>query len=170
MSNWKHTIEGVDWASYKLWEREQIFKEVCKQNNVELEQAPYSILWEDPDDLDAPMKVTSPSPTWWAMALHGKILPPVSVYWALKDDEEKPDFKQHTRGYLLHNTQPLEAMTEEQAIEYLIMKDIPMRVWKDYNGNRQILKIIPRYMIPDDRSYRNAWKIKQTENVNNVAN
>ena len=46
-------------------------------------------------------------------------LPPVEAYWELKKDEEKPDFVKHTRGYLLHNTKPIEAMTEERAIEYL---------------------------------------------------
>ena len=39
----------------------------------------------------------------------------------------KPEFVKHTRGYLLHNTKPIEAMTEERAIEYLIMKDIPQQ-------------------------------------------
>ena len=68
-----------------------------------------------------------------ACALQGGILPPVEAYWELKKDEAKPDFVKHTRGYLLHNTKPIEAMTEERAIEYLIMKDIPQHVWKDYD-------------------------------------
>ena len=68
-----------------------------------------------------------------ACALNGGILPPVWVYWELKKDEAKPDFVKHTRGYLLHNTEPVKAMTEEvNAIEYLIQKDIPERVWRDY--------------------------------------
>jgi len=52
-------------------------------------------------------------------------------------------------------------MTEEEAIEYLIQKDIPPQVWRDYKGNRAILRIVPVELIPSDRSYRNAWKIKQ---------
>jgi hypothetical protein len=52
-------------------------------------------------------------------------------------------------------------MTEEQAIEYLIQKDIPPRVWRDYAGNRCILRIVPVELIPSDRSFRNAWRIAQ---------
>jgi len=46
-------------------------------------------------------------------------------------------------------------------MEYLIEKDIPASVWRDYKGNRTILKIVPRHLIPSDRSFRNAWKINQ---------
>jgi hypothetical protein len=41
------------------------------------------------------------------------------------------------------------------------MKDIPPQIWRDYKGNRCILKIVPVEMIPTDRSFRNAWKINQ---------
>jgi hypothetical protein len=165
MSYWKHNIEGINWSELKLWEREMAFKQVCLDNNVDLEQSPYAIMWEDPEDLDGTMKVTTPSPTWWAMALHGNILPPVEVYWELKHDESQPGFKQHTRGHLLHETEPMPPMTEEEAIGYLIMKDLPPSVW-NYKGNRTIMKIVPRELIPSDRSFRNAWKIKQeTESV-----
>ena len=34
---------------------------------------------------------------------------------------------------------PIPAMTEEEAIEYLIQKDIDPSVWRDYEGNRTIL-------------------------------
>ena len=62
--------------------------------------------------------------------------------------KHKPDFVKHTRGYLLHNTKP-ESMTEEQAIEYLIMKDIPERVWKDYEqANRKRLLIVKKEQLP----------------------
>jgi len=150
----------TDYSQYKLWEREAIFRHLHK----DLPQPNYAILWEDPDDLDAPAKVTVPSPTWLAMAMHGGILPPVEVYWALKEDEAKPDFKRHTRGHLLHDTPPMRALTEEEAMEYLIMKDIPPRVWAEYQGNRTIMKIIPRHLVPTDRTFRNAWKIKQDHN------
>ena len=82
------------------------------------------------------------------------------MYWLLAEDEAKPDFKKHTRGYLLHKTKPIESMTEEQAIEYLIMKDIPQRVWKDYEkANRQRLVICKKDQLPSTRIWRNAWKI-----------
>jgi hypothetical protein len=52
-------------------------------------------------------------------------------------------------------------MTEEEAIEYLVMKDIDPAVWQEYRGNRTIMKIVPVELVPSDRSFRNAWKIKQ---------
>ena len=161
MSYWKHMIEGIDWAKYKLAERETIFQNIAKEQGGGFEQPPFAIMWEDPDSIDDPLRITIPSPAWWAMALHGGILPPVEVYWALRADEEQPDFRRHTRGHLLHETTPMRAMTEEEAIEYLIMKDIPQRVWRDYKGNRTILKIVPRSLIPTNREHRNAWKISQ---------
>ena len=147
----------IDYSQYKLWERELIFK----YQHKDLPQGNYAILWEDPADPDAPTKVTRPSPTWLAMAVHGGILPPVEVYHALCEDEADPNFKGHTRGHLLHETPPVPAMTEEEAMEYLIMKDIPPRVWRDYQGNRSILRIVPVELVPTNRSYRNAWNINQ---------
>lgn len=149
----------VNYSEYKLWERELIFKELHK----DLPEPQYAIAWEDPREPDTPMKVTVPSPTWLAMAMHGGILPPVESYWELKKDEAQPDFKRHTRGHLLHDTEPMPAMTEEEAMEYLIMKDIPPHVWHSYNGNRQIIRIVKRDLIPTDRSYRNAWRLSQIE-------
>ena len=147
----------IDYTQSKLWEREMIFKDQHK----DLPQGNYAILWEDPSDPEAPAKVTRPSPTWLAMAMHGGILPPVEVYHALAEDEAQPGFKRHTRGHLLHDTQPVPAMTEEEAMEYLVKKDIPARVWRDYSGNRSILRIVPVELVPTDRTARNAWRIKQ---------
>ena len=122
---------------------------------------------------DAPeecSKVTVPDPNWLACALQGGILPPVEVYWLLAEDEAKPDFKKHTRGYLLHNTKPVEAMTEEQAIEYLIMKDIPQRVWRNYDkANKPRLVICKKNQLPSTREWRNAWKIDEETVATNKA-
>jgi hypothetical protein len=97
-----------------------------------------------------------------ACALQGGILPPVEVYWALQEDEAKPGFKKHTRGYLLHNTKPIDKMTEEEAIEYLIMKDIPQRVWREYQkANRPRLVICKKDQLPSTREWRNAWRIDE---------
>jgi len=147
----------IDYTQYKFWEREFIFK----AQNKDLPQGNYAVLWEDPADPDEPAKVTRPSPTWLAMAMHGGILPPVDVYHVLREDEERDGFIRHTRGHLMHETPPVDAMTEEEAMEYLVMKDLPPRVWRDYKGNRSILKIVPVNLVPTDRSHRNAWKIKQ---------
>jgi hypothetical protein len=89
-------------------------------------------------------------------------LEPYRSEYCIVWDEAQPDFVKHTRGYLLHNTKPVESMTEEQAIEYLIMKDIPERVWKDYEqANRKRLLIVKKEQLPSHRTWRNAWKIDQ---------
>jgi hypothetical protein len=132
----------------------------------------YRVEYEDPDDPDSPVKVLVPSPQWLAAALHGKILPDISAY--LADQKTMSDYEQEHGSmegfnWLDHKAQhptakPRGPMTEEEAMEYLIMKDIPARVWRDYEGNRQIMKIVPVEAIPSDRSYRNAWVITQDEN------
>ena len=44
---------------------------------------------------------------------------------------------------------PIDAMTEKQAIEYLIMKDIPQHIWRDYEkSNKPRLVICTRSQIP----------------------
>jgi len=146
----------TDCSQYKLADRELIFR----QQHKDLPQPNYAILWEDPDDPEAPAKITVPAPTWLAMAMHGGILPPVEVYHSLAEDEAQEGFKRHTRGHLLHDTPPVGPMTEEEAMEYLVMKDIPPRVWRDYQGNRTILKIVRCDQIPTDRSNRNAWRME----------
>ena len=77
---------------------------------------------------------------------------PIETY---QRDRDVPDGEPKN----IHTTIP--AMTEEEAIEYLIMKDIPPNVWRDYEGNRCIMRIVPVELIPSDRSFRNAWKINQ---------
>lgn len=161
MSHWEHEITGVDWHEYPLWRREAIFQNVLAEYGIELEQPPLCIAWEDPAEPDTPMRVTTPSPIWWAMALHGGILPPVEAYHELAVDEAAPDFIRHTRGYLLHRTQPMPPMTPEQAMIYLVQKDIPPRVWRDYAGNRTILRIVPRTAIPTGRTNRKYWRLSQ---------
>ena len=87
-----------------LWERLHWAKD-----NLEKVQSDIRVVYEDPEDMDSPAKVLVPDPNWMACALQGGILPPVEVYWELAKDEAQPDFKKHTRGYLLHNTKPVEA-------------------------------------------------------------
>ena len=147
----------MDYSKLPLMMREKLFR----LKHRTLEQPPYAVAWEDPDDLDAPAQIMTISPWYWAMALHGGILPPVWVWWELAKDEAKPDFKHHTRDYLIDKTPPLGPMTEEEAVAWFIMKDIPPRVWRDYKGNRTILKIAPRHLFPTDRTFRNAWRVSQ---------
>jgi hypothetical protein len=117
-------------------------------------QSKYRVVFENPDDLDAPAAVLVPDPNWMAAALAGGILPPIDTYL---QDQDVPDGQPKEHPY----AKPIGPMTEEQAIEYLIQKDIPPQVWRDYKGNRCIMKIVPVELIPTDRSFRNAWKINQ---------
>jgi hypothetical protein len=117
-------------------------------------QSQYRVLFENPAEPDAPAAVLVPDPNWMAAALAGNVLPPIDTYLR---DRDVPDGQPKEHPYAA----PIPAMTEEEAIEYLIMKDIPPQVWRDYQGNRAVMKIVPVELIPTDRSFRNAWKINQ---------
>ena len=140
-----------------------LFDRLCwAKQHLQPIQTDYCVVWQDPEILDSPCKVTTPDPNWLACAVAGGILPDIRVYFALHEDEAKPDFRQHTRGYLLHNTKPIDAMSIEQSIEYLIMKDIPQRVWRDYQkANQPRLVICKKSQLPKTRMWRNAWKIDE---------
>ena len=132
-----------------LWERLLEAK-----SRLEPVQSKYRVLFEDPATPDEPAKVLVPDPNWMACALAGGILPPIDTY---QRDRDVPDGQPKEHPY----AEPIDAMSEEEAIEYLVMKDIDPAIWQDYQGNRTILKIVPVEMIPSDRSFRNAWRIAQ---------
>jgi len=136
-----------------------LFDRLCwAKENLEGVQSDYRVVYED--SVDECAKILVPDPNWMACALQGGILPPVWVYHELAKDEAQPDFKKHTRGYLLHNTEPVEAMTEEQAIEYLILKDCPQHVVETWNeGNRPTMVICKKEQLPQTREWRNSWRI-----------
>jgi hypothetical protein len=124
------------------------------KENLKRVEPQYAVVFEDPAEPDAPAKVLHPSPEWLAMALNGYVLPPITTYLA---DQEVPDGQAKSHPY----APPIGPMTEEEAIEYLIQKDLPQRVWNDNSSNRQRLKIVKRESVPSNRSYRNAWRIAQ---------
>lgn len=124
------------------------------KSRLEPVQSKYRVLFEDPREPDAPAKVLVPDPNWMAAALAGNVLPPIDAY---QRDRLVPDGQPKEHPY----AEPIGAMSEEEAVEYLVMKDIDPAVWRDYNGNRTIMKIVPVEMIPSDRSFRNAWRIAQ---------
>ena len=68
------------------------------------------------------------------------------------------------------STKPVGPMTEEQAIEYLIMKDCPQSVWRDYDsGNKPKMVICRKEQLPATREWRNAWKISEELTVTDLA-
>jgi hypothetical protein len=136
-------------APLHLWERLAEAK-----SRLAPVQSKYRVLFEDPSQPDAPAAVLVPDPNWMAAALAGGILPPIDTYLRDRDVFDGQP-KEHPYA------EPIGAMTEEEAIEYLIMKDIPPHIWRDYQGNRSILRIVPVNLIPSDRSFRNAWRVNQ---------
>lgn len=125
----------------------------------------YRVIFEDPDFPEEPAKVLVPSDNWMADAMAGK-LPPISVYWQLQDDEQRAidegrhsTFKHDPEKHALQYTAPrIEPLSEQEAIEYLIMKDIPRRVWGQEH-NRPMFKIVTKDQVPSDRLFRNAWRL-----------
>ena len=131
-----------------LWDRLAEAK-----SRLEPVQPRYRVIYENPDDLDAPACIMSPAPEWLAAAMAGNILPPVDTY--LRDrDVVDGEPKEHPYA------QPIGPLSEEEAMEYLVLKDCPRSV-TEYTGNRTILKIVPVEMIPTDRTHRNAWRLAQ---------
>ena len=109
--------------------------------------------------------VLAPSDEWLEQAKAG-LLPPISVYWALQDDEQQAiaegrhnTFKHDPEKHAAQFTTPrIGPLSEEEAIEYLVMKDIPRHIWsKEYN--RPMFKIVKTEDVPSDRSFRNAWRL-----------
>ena len=60
--------------------------------------------------------------------------------------------------------------TEEEAIEYLIMKDCPQHVWQTWDeGNKPKMVICRKEQLPSTREWRNAWKIAEDINATDIA-
>ena len=127
----------------------------------------YRVIFEDPEQPDAAAMVLVPSDNWLNDAMSGK-LPPISVYWELQDDEQKSidegrhsTFKHDPSKWEKQFTAPrIGKLTEEEAMEYLVMKDIPRRVWA-VEYNRPMFKIIKTEQVPSDRQFRGAWEMTQ---------
>ena len=49
-------------------------------------------------------------------------------------------------------------LTEEEAMEYLCMKDLPRKCWAEEH-NRPMFKIVRTEEVPSDRQFRNAWEM-----------
>lgn len=125
----------------------------------------YRIIYEDPDRPEDPVKILVPSPNWLQEAMAGN-LPPIWVYWQLQDDEQlalaegrHKEFAHDPEKLMLQYTAPrVGPLTEEEAMEYLVMKDVPRHIWsREYN--RPMFKIVRTEEIPSDRTFRNAWRI-----------
>ena len=148
-------MQTPDFTGIHLWDR------LCwAKEHLEPVQSDYRVVYED--SVDECAKILIADPNWMACALQGGVLPPVWVYHELAKDEAQEGFTKHTRGYLLHDTPPIGPMTEEEAIEYLILKDCPADVVANFDkGNRKTLVICRKEQLPTNRVWRNAWRINQ---------
>jgi len=145
-------------------------------------------VFEDPQHPDEPARIMVPDAHWMAMALHGDILPPISAYltlplvqvyarsgvlaerradgataaatrWRMASEGWRFAGEKVVPGHQLHASAPLPAMTEAQAMEYLVCKDVPHHVWAK-RGNQRRLVICHMDQIPD-RTFRDAWEVAQ---------
>lgn len=132
-------------------------------------QSQYRVVFELPNQ-DGPAGILVPDPNWLAAALEGGVLPPIQAYmadmgrmyeWMAANPGRESEFSWDKVGGALHPyAEPIGPMTEEQAIEYLILKDLPPPVWSDYGrANRPRFKIVRTESIPVDRLYRDGWRI-----------
>ena len=156
-------METPNFEGVHLWDRLNWAKA-----NLRKVQPTMCIAWEDPQDPDAPMKVTTPDPNFMAAALQGGILPPIEAYLAdqeiLRRYEEEngsmDGFNWHEHGPANHPyVAPMGPMKDEdEVINYIIQKDIPRHVWAE-NYNSPKFFVVNRKDIPKDRTNRNAWRL-----------
>ena len=116
----------------------------------------YRIIYVDPDDPDERAVVVAPSPRWLATALAGGVQPPISARMADRAGYAASPTYAPRAPY----ADPVGAMTEEQATEYLAMWVVPHRVWARAH-NRVLIRIVPVEAILADRTYRGAWRLAQ---------
>lgn len=137
-----------------------LFDHICwASENLQRVETSLVVVYEDPEEPDAPAKVLVPAPEWMAMALHGGLLPPVDHYH-LEQRDSDGTFTGPKTYWTTEGFDPVGPMTEEQAVEYLIQKDIPRRVWDPPEGsNVQHFVICRREQLPQTRRWRNAWQI-----------
>ena len=146
-------MQTPNFQGVHYWKRLQWAKDNLQPFHTE-----YCVVYEE--DIDEPAKVMHPDPNWMACAINGGIVPPIETILAMKEDEQRPDFKKHTLGPKRDAAKPCDAMTEKEAVEYQIMQSVPTEVWSTLNeGNRPKLKIIRRSQLPKTRQFRNAWRL-----------
>ena len=139
----------------------------------------HAIAFTDPYDLDAPMKVVHPSPRCVAELMAGGIHPSIEAIHGqmlrLECEHCGPIECRRLDAPAIRATHTIKGetvidnsavhltvampMTYEQAIEWIIQKDIPFEVWGKKH-NRPMMAIVPRTAIPEDRTHRNDWKLK----------
>ena len=135
------------------------------RDHLPQQESKYCILSVDhDDDVGAEVAVTYADSRWLPCALNGGILLPEWANIEAKDENTTPERAYH----LWRNVEPAKPMTEERAIEYLIMKDLPKHVWQNYDkANKPRMVICTKSQLPSTRVWRNAWKINEEITTHN---
>jgi len=133
----------MDWRGTKLFER------ICwARENLKPVRTDYVVVYEDAEMECA--AVMYPDSHCMAMLMHGNLMPPAEAWHRSRKGEKG----------ILHSLEPMPPLTEEQAVEFLIMKDVPERIWRNYNeGNRPKMAICRKQQLPQTREWRNAWRL-----------
>jgi hypothetical protein len=152
------------------------------RNELEPVHVEDCVPYAPPYDLDAPCAVLHPSPRFIAELMAGGIHPPLSalleqqlliiakdgtsaVVSKVEAEEWRAKHAPIAGEYVVDNRRAhLEVegpLTYEQAIEYTIMKDIPVAVWGRQHNQRQFM-VVKKASLPD-RSNRNSWKLADME-------
>lgn len=150
---------------------QHLFDRICwASENLRPVEPKYRIVYENPDEPEAPVAIVCPAPEWLAMALHGGLLPPIEAYLRdaakiekyLSEGNDPQKFSWDKVGGAEHPyVEPIGPMTEEEAMEYLLMKDVPRNVWDRPNSNKCYFRFTRKENIEISDTYRNAWKIKE---------
>ncbi len=143
-----------------LWDRL-----VDAKHTVVMQQSRYRVVFEDLDQAHA--KILIPDPNFLGAALTGGILVDVENYeldrqkmqaW-LDAGNDPSEFSWDKVGGALHPyADPIEAMTEEEAIEYLIIKDLPPHVRNQGKRNAPSYVVTEVSNVPWNRLHRNVWE------------
>lgn len=143
-------------------------RELYAHEHLQPVEPKYAIVYENPDDPEASCCIVHPAPWMLAMLMAGGYQPPIEAHFrdqakianwiAEGNDPQKFSFDQVGGAEHPHCAPMTEPMTEEQAMEYIMMKDVPQHVWA-VERNRPYVKIVRREMVPADRTYRNAWRM-----------
>lgn len=169
--------KAVAWAKgLHYWQRI-----AASRHFVEPVDVPYVGAWHDPFEAAAPMKVTTPSGRCISELMKGGIHPPLEAHLGAKillvaksgkydvvDQIDAPEWRQR-HGEIVNewivdyrrcHAETAPPMGLEDAIEYVLMKDVPHYVWGT-KRNRRMFAVMDRSRIPKDRRLRNAWKLEE---------
>jgi hypothetical protein len=150
----------IDWSV--AWEGTKLIDRIdWARENLEPIHTEYCVVYDDLNNDCA--SIMYPDPHCMAMLVHGNLMPPAWVKYKLRQDSYSPDFIDHKslgNDKLLHDTKPIGPLTEEQAVEYIIVTDVPSEVWMNWDkGNRQRMVICRKDQLPASREFRDAWSV-----------